>query len=78
MPSYTAESSIIRTNRFKLVGIRFAMEVAQNSFGYRVISEWNAIPRNVANYLTLDAFKLNLNKHYRRLALSQAATKATN
>jgi hypothetical protein len=33
------ESSITRTNGFKLVRRRFAMEVARNSFGYRVISE---------------------------------------
>jgi hypothetical protein len=68
------ESSITRTNGFKLVTRRFAMEVAWNSFSYRVISEWNAIPHIVVNCQTLDAFKLNLDKHYRRVALSQAAT----
>ena len=72
------ESSITRTNGFKLVGRRFATEVARNSFGYRVINEWNAIPRSVVNCLSLDAFKLNLDNHYRCLALSQPATQATN
>jgi hypothetical protein len=64
------DSSITRTNGFRLVTRRFATEVARNSFGYRVISEWNAIPYNVVNCQTLDAFKFNLDKHYIRLALS--------
>jgi hypothetical protein len=54
------------------------MEVTRNYFVYWVISKWNAIPRNVINCLSLDAFKLNLGKHYICLALSQPATLATN
>jgi hypothetical protein len=68
------KNSVTRTNGFKLVTNMFAIEVARNSFGYRVISEWNASPHSVVSCQTLDAFKLTLYKHYRRLALSQAAT----
>jgi hypothetical protein len=72
------ESSITRTNGLELVTRRFATEVAWNSFGYRVLSAWNAIPHNVVNCQILDAFKLNLDKHCRRMASSQAATYTTN
>jgi hypothetical protein len=68
------DGSITRTNGFKLITRRFATEVARNSFDYRVINEWNSIPHNVVNCQILHAFKLNLDMHYRRLALSQAAT----
>jgi hypothetical protein len=68
------DGSITRTNGFKLVTRKFATEVARKCFGYRVINEWNAIPHNVVNCQNLHVFKLNLDMHYRRLALSQPAT----
>jgi hypothetical protein len=68
------ESSITKTNGFKLVGRRFTTEVARDFFSYKVISEWNNSPHNVVNCQSLDAFKLNLDKHCKRLAPSQVAT----
>jgi hypothetical protein len=72
------ESSITRTNRFKLVGKRFTTEVVRDFFSYRVINEWNKLPYIVVNCQTLDDFKVNLDKSYRSRAQRQAATLTTN
>jgi uncharacterized protein YlzI (FlbEa/FlbD family) len=44
------ESSITRTNGFRLVGKSFITEVVRRFFSYRVISEWtNKHPAHVVN-----------------------------
>ena len=56
------EHGVTRNNGFKIVGNRFNFDITRNFFTYRVVEEWNKLPREVVGSATIETFKSRLDK----------------
>ena len=54
-----------RGHAFKLKKPDATTRPRRTSFGVRIVDEWNALPRNVVEASTLNAFKSSLDDHWR-------------
>ena len=59
-----AEYRQTRGHPYKLLQRRSRLNIMANSFGNRVVNSLNALPENVVNAPSLNAFKSRLNKHW--------------
>lgn len=60
------ENGVTRNNGYKIVGKRFTFDITRNFFTYRVVEEWNKLPRKVVDSETMDTFKSRLDKFYQQ------------
>ena len=59
-----AEYRQTRGHPYKLFKRRSKLNIRANNFSNRVVNSWNALPENVVNAPSLNAFKSRLNKHW--------------
>ena len=65
-PEYFFTEGYQRTRNHgkKLFKPRCSKDVRKSSFSHRVIDDWNSLPSNVINAISLNAFKNRLDKHW--------------
>ena len=57
------QSNYTRGNGCKIIGKSFNSHESKNFFFNRVVNLWNGLPRNVIDCITVDSFKLRLDKY---------------
>jgi endonuclease/exonuclease/phosphatase family metal-dependent hydrolase len=55
-----------RGHPFKLVKPRCNYKIRQNSFGHRVVNDWNALPESIVSAPSINSFKSRLDKHWQQ------------
>jgi hypothetical protein len=54
-----------RNNGSKLRVKRFNSSIAKNFYTYRIINDWNALPKEVVNSTSINMFKNRLDRHFK-------------
>ena len=49
-----------RGNSFKIKEGRFELDIRKKSFAVRMVRQWNRLPRNVVEALSLETFRVRL------------------
>ncbi len=62
---FQPQEGTTRGHNFKLFKPRARLQVRQQTFSHRVVTPWNKLPSNVVSANSVEAFKSNLDKHWR-------------